>query len=72
MSEWKRNTIVLVYSMTVTFMAGEWAFKCACIERGYKAIGGEYCFVVVVAWLAYKIINIFLDILEETIYEYKK
>ena len=49
-------------------MAGEWAVKYAFMERGYIAVGGEYFFIVVVSLSAYKVINIFLNELEDKNY----
>lgn len=46
-------------------MAGKWAIRYAYLEREYHAIGGEYLFIPMVAWAAYKIINIFFDVLED-------
>jgi len=60
-----RNVIVLTYTLSVTFMVGEWAMKYALTERGYKAAGGEYLLISIVAWVAYKVINILLDLLED-------
>ncbi len=63
-----RDLVVLVYTLSVTFMVGEWAIDFAYLERGYRAVGGEYCLIPMVAWAAYKVINIFFDVLEETVY----
>lgn len=71
MSRWKwigRPAVVAVYVMAVTYMAGNWAIHCAYLERGYDAVGGEYLFIPMVAWAAYKLINIFLNELEEERY----
>ena len=64
-----RNLVVLIYTVGITFMVGEWAIEFAYLERGYRAVGGEYLLIPMVAWVAYKVINIFFDVLEETIYE---
>lgn len=63
-----RNLVVLVYTVGIAYMIGTWAIKFAYLERGYRAIGGEYLLIPMVAWVAYKVINIFFDVLEETIY----
>lgn len=44
---------------------GKWAFHLAYIERGYKAVGGEYLLIPVVYWGAWKAINYLFDSLEE-------
>lgn len=66
---WIRIAIVVGYVLSVTYMAGKWAIHYAYLERGYDAVGGEYIFIPMVAWAAYKAINIFLDVLEESDYE---
>ncbi len=71
MSGWKwirRLAVVAVYVVAVTYMAGKWAIRYAYLERGYDAIGGEYLFIPMVAWAAYKLINIFLNVLEDEKY----
>ena len=71
MSRWTwigRPAVVTVYVLAVTYMAGKWAIRHAYPERGYDAIGGEYLFIPMVAWVAYKLINIFLNVLEDEMY----
>ena len=71
MSRWKwigRPTVLMVYVLAVTYMAGKRAIRYAYLERGYDAIGGEYLFIPMVAWAAYKLINIFLNVLEDEMY----
>jgi hypothetical protein len=70
MRKWKiiRDLVILIYTLGITFMVGEWAIDFAYLERGYRAVGGEYLLIPMVAWVAYKVINIFFDVLEETIY----
>ena len=71
MSGWKwirRLAVVAVYVVEVTYMAGKWAIRYAYLERGYDAIGGEYFFIPMMAWAAYKLINIFLNVLEDEMY----
>lgn len=65
---WIRTVVVASYVLTVTYMAGKWAVHYAYLERGYDAIGGEYLFILMVAWAAGKLINLFLDMLEEERY----
>ena len=62
---WLRRVITAVYVPAVTYMAGKWAVRSAYLERGYVAVGGEYIFIPMVAWVAGKVINLFLDALEE-------
>lgn len=66
--KWIRIMVVAVYVLAVTYMAGRWAIHYAYMERGYDAIGGEYLFISIVAWTAYKLINIFLNVLEDERY----
>ena len=64
MSRWKwigRPAVVALYVLAVTYMAGKWAIHYAYLERGYDAIGGEYLFIPMVAWAAYKLINKIYD-----------
>ena len=40
MSRWKwigRPTVLMVYVLAVTYMAGKWAIRYAYLERGYDA-----------------------------------
>lgn len=67
--EWLKAAIAAVYVLSVTYMAGRWAIRYAYLERGYDAVGGEYIFIPMVAWAAYKAITIFLDVLEDGGYE---
>ena len=54
----------LLYSLAVMFMVGQWAVRYAFMERGYVAAGGEYLFILLVAWGAYQVIDIFFSELE--------
>lgn len=38
-----RNLVAIVYTLAVTFAVGKWAIYAAYLERGYEAVGGEYC-----------------------------
>ena len=58
MSRWKwigRPTVLMVYVLAVTYMAGKRAIRYAYLERGYDAIGGEYFFIPMMAWAVYKL-----------------
>ena len=66
--KWIRITVMAVYVLAVTGMAGRWAIRYAYLERGYDAIGGEYLFIPMVAWASHKLIRIFLDVLEDERY----
>lgn len=63
--KWMQNAVVAIYVLSVTYMMGKWAIYYAYLERGYVAVGGEYLFIPIVAWIAYKTICKFLDLLEE-------
>lgn len=63
--KWMQNVVVAIYVLSVTYMMGKWAQYYAYLERGYVAVGGEYLFILMVAWIAYKAICKFLDVLEE-------
>lgn len=62
---WLHRVITAVYVLVVTYMAGKWAVQSAYLERGYIAVGGEYIFIPMVAWVAEKAINLFFDALED-------
>lgn len=55
---------MIAYVTLITYMAGKWAICTAYIERGYDAVGGEYLFIPMVAWVDYKAISIFIDLME--------
>lgn len=38
----KRDLIAVIWSLLVTGGISKWAFHVAYLERGYKAVGGEY------------------------------
>lgn len=61
----KRDLIAVIWTLLVTYAIGKWAFHLAYIERGYKAVGGEYLLIPVVYWGAWKAINYLFDSLEE-------
>lgn len=43
----------LFYSLTITYFAGSWAIDYAYRERGYRAVGGEYLFILMVFVISY-------------------
>lgn len=51
--------------LAVTYAIGKWAFHSAYLERGCKAVGGEYFLVAVACWAACKAIHCLLDAWEE-------
>lgn len=59
----------VVYALTITLLLGKWSIHMACVERGYEAVGGEYCLVYIVSWVSGTAINLFLDSLEDFKYE---
>lgn len=58
-----------VYALTVTITLGKWGIYRACEERGYEAVGGEYCLIFIVSWVAESAITQLFDTLEELKYE---
>lgn len=63
-----RNLAAVAYTLAVTFAVGRWANRAAYLERGYEAAGGEYCLVLIVCWMAWKVINYLFDTLEDLKY----
>lgn len=59
----------MLYALSIAFLLGKWGIHMACVERGYEAVGGEYCLVYVVGWAAGTAIDHFFDSLEEFKYE---
>lgn len=41
-----------VYAIMITYFLGKWGIYRACVERGYEAVGGEYCLILIVSWAA--------------------
>ena len=64
-----RFFVGIAYTLAVTFSLGKWSIYMACLERGYEAAGGEYCFIFVVGWAAGMAIGYFFDTLEDFKYE---
>lgn len=64
-----RSLMAVTYTLAVTFFAGKWSIHAAYLERGYEAVGGEYCLMYMVCWAAWKAINYLFDTLEDLEYE---
>ena len=64
---WKigRYLAAAAYTGAVTYTVGKWAIHIAFVERGYQAIGGEYCLIVLTCLAAWELINHLFDTLEE-------
>lgn len=63
------NLAAATYTLAVTSAVGRWAVHAAYLERGYEAAGGEYSLVLMVCWIAWKVINYLFDTLEDLEYE---
>ena len=46
-----KNLAAVVYTLAITFAIGKWSIHAAYIERGYKAVGGEYCLIFMACWM---------------------
>ena len=57
----KRDLIAVIWSLLVTGAISKWAFHVAYLERGYKAVGGEYLVILVAYVAAWKAINYLFD-----------
>lgn len=64
-----RNLIAAAYTLAVTFSVGRWAVCMAYLERGYRAVGGEYLLILAVCRIAWKAVNYLFDTLEDSQYE---
>ena len=64
-----RNLLTAAYTLAVTFFVGKWAICMAYLERGYEAVGGEYCLIPLVGWTAWKAVNHLFDTLEDLKHE---
>ena len=60
-----RELAEAAYALAVTFSIGCWAIHAAYLERGCRAIGGEYC-LILITW---KSIHCLFEALEELDYE---
>lgn len=59
-----RAFVGITYTAAVTFSFGKWSIYMACLERGYEAVGGEYCLIFAAGWAAGTAIGLFFDSLE--------
>lgn len=57
--------VQVAVALTVTYAIGKWSFYYAYLERGCKAVGGEYFLVAVTCWTTYKAGHCLLDAWEE-------
>lgn len=64
-----RELAEAAYSLGITFSIGCWGVHAAYLERGYRAIGGEYCLIFVTYLGAWKSIHCLFEALEELGYE---
>ncbi len=53
------------YALAMTYMIGKWAIHFAYLERGYKAVGGEYFLVPMIFIASYKVLKALINILDE-------
>lgn len=60
-----RQFLEVGYALAVTYAVGSWAVHYAYLERGYKAVGGEYLLILMAYWGALKTIHYLFDVLEE-------
>jgi hypothetical protein len=60
-----RELLEVAYSLAITIAVGRWAINYAYLERGYKAVGGEYLLILMTYWVASKAIQYLFDTLEE-------
>lgn len=59
----------IIYALAIAFLLGKWGIYMACAERGYEAVGGEYCLVFIVGQAAGTAIEYFFDSLGDVKYE---
>lgn len=59
----------IVYTLAVSFAFGKWGIYMAGIERGYEAVGGEYCFIPIVFWGAEIAVDYLFDTMENLKHE---
>lgn len=64
-----RELLETAYALMVTYAIGKWAIYAAYLERGYEAVGGEYCLILMTYWAAWKAIGYLFDTLEDLQYE---
>lgn len=71
MKRFLRGMAESTYALVVMIAVGKWAIYMAYLERGYEAVGGEYCLMIMAYWVAWKIIHYLFDALEDWDYERK-
>ena len=59
----------VIYALVIMFAIGKWAIHMAYLERGYEAIGGEYCLMIMAYLVAWKTIHYLFEALEDLEYE---
>ena len=64
-----RELAEVIYALVIMLAIGKWAIHMAYLERGYEAIGGEYCLMIIAYWVAWKTIHYLFDALEDLEYE---
>lgn len=64
-----RELAEVIYALVIMLAIGKWAIHMAYLERGYEAIGGEYCLMITAYWVAWKTIHYLFDALEDLEYE---
>lgn len=64
-----KELMAVTYSLAVTFAIGRWAINLAYIERGYDAVGGEYCLILITYLVASYAIHYLFHTLDDLEYE---
>ncbi len=57
----KYQLTAVMGALAVTVIVGKWAIYYAYLERGYKAVGGEYLLILVTYLMVHKGIHYFLN-----------
>lgn len=65
MGHFLRELVEAGYALFVMACVGRWALYYAYLERGCMAVGGEYCLILMVYWITWKVIHYTFDALEE-------
>lgn len=63
--------IKVSYALIITCMIGRWGICMAYMQRGYKAVGGEYILIMITYLVAWKAMHYFMNTLEESKHERK-
>lgn len=64
-----RRLIKVLYALVITCMIGKWGFYMAYMQRGYRAVGGEYILIITTYLAAWKAVSNLLNALEELKHE---